>query len=877
MNDAPPPVSEPIPGEISLRTLLARPLRTAAERATVLTLEFWLVAALLIAIAMVIGFLRLESELGLPRILPIVVVGFVVHAALPRALRPAFFFALSLVTLAALIPFPWFALVVLVGLGLIGLCHLPVRLGVRVGLLGLAALGLAFVRIRPGAGPEALVPLGKLVVPVVAAMFMFRIALYLYDMKRVDPSLPLWRRLSYFFLLPNFAFLLFPIVDYRTYVRTWYEGPDLKIYSKGVQWIGRGTLHLVAYKLVYYNAGLIPADVVGLGTAVEYMVATYLLYMRVSGHYHIIIGILCLFGHDLPETNRNYFLTSNFLEYWHRANIYWKDAMKRVVYFPAQTKLRHLGLPLPASVALSTAVVFVLSWFLHGYQWFWLGARFPLFGTDAIFWGVIGTAVLITAVHDSTRPRRSVKPPGSDLRASMIWGAKVVAMFSFLALLWSMWSTANLRQWVWVMGRAAESPPRDFVVLLLVLAAGVLTLGGLRHLWEGARKSGRPVWRFLLGARAADRPLAGWGGYIAVMTLSIASLGVGRSGLAEAGIGADVLSTIGWTRLNAADMTRRSQTYYEGVIQSPRNVVEAQRGAQERPADWLNLDDTDAIQDVPGLQGYTLVPNWRGRVGAAPFSTNEWGMRDRSYDRRKPDGVRRIAMVGSSNVMGSGVADGASFESLLEESLNEAAESGEEAWEVLNFAIAGHGMVEISEVAVARASLFQPDMLVYPMHPREAERSWMNLHEAVASGTPIGNAFIERTLERSGIGPGTGREEFEIRITPHRDRIVEWSLERMARQARMRGAVPVAVNMTLTAEADGPIDREMRRLLGAAERAGWTVVRLGDPYRGLSEKELQLAPWDLHPTPRAHRAYARSLHEGLAAAGLVPPPPEEEP
>ncbi|NIO08549.1 MAG: hypothetical protein GTO40_11300, partial [Deltaproteobacteria bacterium] len=41
-----------------------------------------------------------------------------------------------------------------------------------------------------------------------------------------------------------------------------------------------------------------------------------------------------------PETNYRYFLASNFTDFWRRANIYWKDFMLKVVYYPTYFRLR---------------------------------------------------------------------------------------------------------------------------------------------------------------------------------------------------------------------------------------------------------------------------------------------------------------------------------------------------------------------------------------------------------------------------------------------------------------------------------------------------------------------------------------------------------
>ena len=102
----------------------------------------------------------------------------------------------------------------------------------------------------------------------------------------------------------------------------------------------------------------------------------------------IIVGVLHLYGFALPETHKLFFLSSSFTDFWRRINIYWKDFMMKLVYYPSFFRLRRWG----GTVALvgSTIVVFAVTWLLHSYQWFWILGTFPLTIPDILFWGILG-------------------------------------------------------------------------------------------------------------------------------------------------------------------------------------------------------------------------------------------------------------------------------------------------------------------------------------------------------------------------------------------------------------------------------------------------------------------------------------------------------
>jgi hypothetical protein len=255
----------------------------------------------------------------------------------------------------------------LVGLAglMIVLSHLPVAWPARIGLL--LAVGVALGFARAGAFP---VPWTGAIWPIFGSMFMFRLVAYLYDLRHQKGPVEWTRAFAYFLLLPNVAFPLFPVVDYATFKRTHYDRPALDIYRQGVAWMLRGVVQLLLYRIIYERLVLSPRDVVTLGDFVQYAVSTYGLYLKVSGQFHLIVGILHLFGFRLPETHRFFYLASSFSDYWRRVNIYWKDFMMKVVFYPTFFISKKWGERLGLGAAV--AAVFLVSWSTHSYQWFWI-------------------------------------------------------------------------------------------------------------------------------------------------------------------------------------------------------------------------------------------------------------------------------------------------------------------------------------------------------------------------------------------------------------------------------------------------------------------------------------------------------------------------
>ena len=159
-------------------------------------------------IVMVIDQWQFES-LSLSRLMDLAFVGFVIHHLLPQRFRLPFFATLSLVATIMILGQLWPRTVMAglngstslsnllyhlvpgltligIGLGLIGLCHLPIRFGVHVGLVAAVGAGLVFLRAHIQWFPDVT---GIWV--VLGSMFMFRLMIYLYDLKnRTAPFSP---------------------------------------------------------------------------------------------------------------------------------------------------------------------------------------------------------------------------------------------------------------------------------------------------------------------------------------------------------------------------------------------------------------------------------------------------------------------------------------------------------------------------------------------------------------------------------------------------------------------------------------------------------------------------------------------------------------
>src|SRR5271157_4430527 len=275
-------------------------------------------------------------------------------------------------------------------------------------------------------------------------------AALIYGCATRGPSIPasFYPVFGAIFMLPNYYFTLFPVIDFQTMRRTYYQRDIHEIAQQGAHWMVRGTIQLMLYRLIVYfnDPYYLPDRVTSLGALITTLVLTYLMYLNVSGKFHLIVGMLHLFGYDLPETNRKYLLASSFSDLWRRINIYWKDFMVKIVYFPVYFKLRKRGDR--QAQLLATAAVFLVTWALHSYQFFWIHGQFILSWPDMIFWAVLGLLVMANVLMESRGKRQQ---PYSSWQVRALKPVKILGMFVAMTTLWSFWSAPNLDAWVYLM------------------------------------------------------------------------------------------------------------------------------------------------------------------------------------------------------------------------------------------------------------------------------------------------------------------------------------------------------------------------------------------------------------------------------------------
>jgi hypothetical protein len=719
---------------------------------------------------------------------------------------------------------------------------------------------------------------------VLGSMFMFRIIVYLYDLRHEQRRPPLPLTVAYFFPLPNLCFSLFPVIDFKTFRQTYYDEEAYTIYQTGVAWVVRGLTHLLAYRVVKYYWLPAPHELHDMAHVLQFLAANYALYLRISGWFHVVTGLLHLFGFNLPRTHHNYFLASSISDVWRRINIYWKDFLAKVFFYPTFFALRGRGTRL--ALALATLGTFAGTWLLHSYQVYWLRGELPVSGKDAVLWLAAGLAVVVGLQLDLLRAGKGAAPPaegGASLRREALAGAglalRVAGTFLLVSLFWACWTFPSFPSYLYVRATSGAIAGTGALTLLACAAAcaAVGIVVGLARPWLG-----RPPHPTLSpsggegrvrGARWAAPSFARSAAVQAAALAVLLVAGLPAVGAALGGRYGAVMATLRQDLVTPVEAAMAVRGYYEEIADTPVQASPLLPGTAPRGDERAFAVYADMTRPADAFLERELIPGWHGEVGGRRLSINSLGMRDREgISRQKPPGACRLAFVGSSVVMGYGVGDDETFTRLLDDGLNAGQAGGARRFEVLNFGTGRSHAIHRHVLIERRVLGFDPDGVYYIAHQDEFLGAAQHLARLVAGRNKL-PSYLAEVAREAGVSAQTSPGEAEARLQPVAPQIVRGAYAAIVKDCRKRGALPVWVY----APMPGVVDVTIRTsdLIDLAEEAGFVVINLAEWADGYAPEELKVDKY--HASTLGHRVLADRLRAALRARPDVLPPCAREP
>jgi lysophospholipase L1-like esterase len=263
------------------------------------------------------------------------------------------------------------------------------------------------------------------------------------------------------------------------------------------------------------------------------------------------------------------------------------------------------------------------------------------------------------------------------------------------------------------------------------------------------------------------------------------------------------------------------------------------------------------------------------------YDRNIYNLRGPAYDYDKPEGTRRVLVLGDSFTFGLGVQDDdATFARILERELTASAIGDGGPVEVLNGGIIGSLTDLWVELWDAAKDPFAPDVVLIVFFLRDGTLATSipaffddirdEVAERNAESILYQSSYAYRTLRDARDGAAIRANytaEFQAAYFGDESQTAEWvraraNLRRLHADARARsvpfGFAVFPVLAGLRGD-DYPFQGICDLLADFASDEGMAVHALLPDFRGLAGPDLWVSALDQHPNEEAHRIAARSL------------------
>lgn len=335
-----------------------------------------------------------------------------------------------------------------------------------------------------------------------------------------------------------------------------------------------------------------------------------------------------------------------------------------------------------------------------------------------------------------------------------------------------------------------------------------------------------------------------------------------------------LLKTLHKRELNREDADEQTAGYYEGLlsestrVSSMNHLITGRARPARRHAEIHALRQPDKYHIRGDFLYYEAKPN----LDVPDYEdqrlrlvTNSFGMADREYSTEKPQGTRRIAILGDSVTRGMGAPFGASYEALLENRLNERHVGGKvRRFEVLNFAVGGYRLTQLLDVAATKAPVFQPDTYLVALSELSISRKWGDhIEQLVSSGVDLKYDFLKQVAREAQLRPGEPAARVDAKLARFRLPTLKWAVSEIRARARQQGADLVVLLIPTVREPDS-LEAAFKGVREALAQLEVPVIDLLDAFAGVVDLDpFRVSSDNVHPSDQGHRMIFENLYRKL--------------
>lgn len=672
---------------------------------------------------------------------------------------------------------------------------------------------------------------------IIGTLLTYRILIFLYEDRTNLQTTHDINKANYFLMLPTISMYLFPPIDYKTFTASYNSVQNQLIYKKGAIWISQGIFHLVIYRIIYHHIHIPLANVITLTDFAIHAISSYMFVLRLSGIFHIGVGILCLFGYNMPRSFDNYFLATDFSDLWRRLNTYFKDMMVKVFYYPIFFKFKKLGTT--NAIILSILIVYNISWFIHSLQWMWLKGTFPVKAGDLIYWNAFGFLVALTTLKD-LKNIKFVKFLTNDIKNII----KILLTILIMSILWSFWTAATPLEYINSI-KSVTIDMKDYLSIMGII--GIICISIISSLYINKHKKLSKYFFPDTDAIQSNHL------FLTILILLSILQYPNLNSLIQSKINLN-LSTITKDKLNDADEDKQIEGYYTDLLLGTNIVTNLQSNENNQNQKFIDSEGAIKIQDYRGL---IMKPKEKITFKDKEFSINSLGGRDREYSTNTNENTIRMLVTGGSFVTGSGVADNEVFDNIIEDSINKI--SQDVKIELLNFGIPTYDLIDVL-IQLKEDNLLKlnPNYLIYISQGKDLFKNTNDLAFNYLNNIPINDTFLLNIINQANVNKSMTELEIRKSLKKYSEEVLQYGYNEIFKICKKNNITPILVYWP-THSLNTNIINQKNHVIDIASKAGFKVYDLQDIYKGFKKNEITVSASDIHPNAKAHKIFADNL------------------
>ncbi|MDD1415905.1 hypothetical protein MEN41_15090, partial [Dolichospermum sp. ST_con] len=492
---------------------------------------------------------------------------------------------------------------------------------------------------------------------------------------------------------------------------------------------------------------------------------------------------------------------------------------------------------------------FIISWALHGYQWFWIRGYYIFNILDLTFWLILGTCITINAVFQEKKSHKIIKQRSVYSLYFLIM-IQIVGMIIFMSTMWSLWGSSSFNEWLFLMARVNDFSYSTLFVIIISIV-GIIILGFLIQILlekEAIKKifSIQPQHTLFLTIPSLLIVLCS--SFQSSETILPAKVNLFINSLSE-------------EKLNDNDKEKAEESYYKKLIDGEDNSANGlwERNLK-RPRKFNSMDDIYIRTD--DLLTKIYKPSYSIMVNGYEFKTNSFGLRDKDYEFVKPKKTFRIALLGGSYEMGSGVDNKDVFESLLELKLNAlATDSLINNYEIFNFAAGGFYSIQHVELCHTKVFQYTPNAVMYIAHSGEKWRLINTFANLIGQGKNLKYPLLIFIKNKAGIKQTMSKAEMQRRLEPYGDVLIKWAYSEISKLCYENNCKAIWVYLPATADIIDKKEFDFIKAIG--DECHFLQLDLTGVYDSVNKREIVVSEWDTHPNDKGHRLIADKLFKEM--------------